>query len=290
MRFSRISAACAATSAALALAAPALAHDHHPHHAPQSPPAAPVEQAGRYDGEWNGSWVGPDGRVYQGNWQGTFVGADGREVAVDYSGHWMGNRPAAEGEAHDTRPEWHESHQPPRAAPEMAHRAMGPDQAAREEWLAECRRRTGDNGVGGALIGGVVGGVLGNRIAGRNDRTVGTIAGAAVGAIAGAAIDRAEDSRRVRDECEAYLDAHMQRAPGYGAYGQAYGHPGYGPAYGYAQPMMMVPVMIMPAAPQQPCVETVVTEEYVVAPQRRRHIPRRPAPRRVVPDKRVPIR
>jgi len=76
--------------------------------------------------------------------------------------------------------------------------------------------RRGDDGLGGALIGGAVGGLVGNRIAGSGDRAVGTIAGAAVGALAGAAIDRAEDERDVEpryaepgvdyaDECLAAL-------------------------------------------------------------------------------------
>lgn len=161
----------------------------------------------------------------------------------------------------------------------------GPDfDGARADWLDDCRRRISDNGLGGAVIGGVAGGLLGNRIAGRGDRTVGTVAGAAVGAVAGAAIDSAED----RDACEAYLDDYYANHHG----GPEYGRPAYGygyPAYGYTVPMVMVPVMVRS---EKPCVETVVTEEYVTNPARR-HIRRAPRPDkriRIAPDKRTPLK
>lgn len=170
---------------------------------------------------------------------------------------------------------------------------------ARDAWLADCRQRASsrDSGVGGAVIGGLVGGVAGNRIAGRGNRTVGTLAGAAVGAAAGAVIDKAEDTGRNRDECEAYLDDYYARYnqqaayPGGPAYGGGYPQQGYAaPGYGYpaqgccmAQPMMMVPVQ--QAKPN--CVETVeyVYEDVPVRPARR-VIPRRS---KVVPDKRVKL-
>ncbi len=199
----------------------------------------------------------------------------------------------------DTRPEWRGG--PPTALPPMApqppvgaapygghashggHGMPGYDHAgyerARQNWLAECRRnhrgRDRDRGLGGAAIGGVVGGVLGNRIAGEGDRVVGTIAGAAIGAAAGAAIDRSDGAGResVGDYCEQYLNYYSQQ----GSYG-----------YGYAQPMMMVPVMmVQQQATSQPCTETVVTEEWVEARPHRRIVPRRVY--RPAPDKRVRI-
>lgn len=162
----------------------------------------------------------------------------------------------------------------------------GPPPQDRETWLRQCRRRLGDNGVGGAVIGGVVGGVAGNVIAGRGNRVLGTVAGAAVGAIAGAAIDKAEDAHRLHDRCEAMLDNWVPGVAGYPA-GAAYG-------YGYGVPVMLVPVtMVAGAAPaaRGPCKETVVTEEIVtVVPRHSRLIPRRAVPDkrvRLVPDKRV---
>lgn len=215
--------------------------------------------------------------------------------------HPHDHHPGARPDGPDLRPDWREGGYDDRDYDDMR-RDPGFDRA-REDWLADCRRRVSDNGVGGAVIGGVAGGVLGNRIAGRGNRTAGTIAGVAAGAVAGAVIDRAEDGRRNRDQCEAYLDDYYARGPGYaqggyaqggypqgGAYpGYAQGYPAYGyPTYGYAGPMVMVPVM-MPS--QKPCVETVVTEEYVTRPARR-VIPRRAPDKRVriAPDKRVPLK
>lgn len=177
----------------------------------------------------------------------------------------------------------------------------GFDPAARDAWLADCRHRLSarDSGVGGAVIGGVVGGIAGNRIAGRHDRAAGTVAGAAIGAVAGAAIDKAEDAVRNRDECEAYLDDYYASYthggyPG-GPYPYRGGYPGYyQPAYGYSaqgccmQPMIAVPMMMVPVVQPKPhCTETVeyVYEDVPVRPARR-HIPR---PSKIVPDKRVKI-
>jgi len=156
-----------------------------------------------------------------------------------------------------------------------APRYGGFDPGARDAWLADCRHRVSsrDSGVGGALIGGAAGGLVGNRIAGRGHRTVGTLAGAAVGAAAGMAIDKAEDSRRNRDECEAYLDDYYAR------YTQGGGYYGGG----------MQPAVMAPSAQGQPrCTETVeyVYEDVPVRPARRT-IPRRS---KVVPDKRIRVK
>ncbi|OCC24006.1 hypothetical protein MB02_09355 [Croceicoccus estronivorus] len=177
-----------------------------PASAQNGPPALPYMplSPGVYEGAWDGAWVAPD--HYEGTWNGTYhapLPAAGDEPETDA-------RESSSGEQ-------------------------------RELWLAECRRRHADNGLGGALIGGVVGGLAGNRIAGRGNRTAGTLVGAAVGAVAGTAIDKAEDGERVRDECEAYLDSYASGQPGGYPYyrpgpgGQAsfaypsYGYPGYGP-------------------------------------------------------------
>lgn len=181
--------------------------------------------------------------------------------------------------------------------PQPGARQLGYSEAEREAWLQECRRNAGDNGLGGALIGGVVGGIAGNRIAGSGNRTVGTIAGAAVGAIAGAAIDKAEDSGRVRDECEAYL-ANYEANASHGAGGAYKGHGYYGQGGTYAScvqacgggcaggcgggcgytamPVMWVPVQMAghyaphvthmvkkPAKKKEKIVKTIVTEEWV---------------------------
>ncbi|WP_298199535.1 glycine zipper 2TM domain-containing protein [Novosphingobium sp.] len=185
---------------------------------------------------------------------------------------------------------------PPPAPPAQWQGGYDGQNLDRETWLRECRRRLGDNGVGGAVIGGVLGGVAGNVIGGRGNRVLGTVAGAAVGAVAGAAIDKAEDKGRVQDRCEAMLTSPVP--PGYAPGPQ-------GAAYGYAMPMMWVPVMMVPVGAAQMSgqasaqgsgqkrVETVVTEEvrYVTVPRRHRIITHRTAPDkriRIAPDKRVP--
>lgn len=174
----------------------------------------------------------------------------------------------------------------PQSMPMPPEGARGGWDQQRDAWLTECRRRLSDNGVGGAVIGGLIGGVAGHEIAGRGDKVIGTVAGAAVGAIAGAAIDKAEDRGRNRDRCEAMLQGYGTQQQGYGnGYSTAYG-------YGYAVPMMMVPVMMVPA-PRRECKEVVTTEyvtEYVTVPTRHRYIKPRPQYKRVpvtVPDKRV---
>jgi hypothetical protein len=167
-----------------------------------------------------------------------------------------------------------------------------------EAWLADCRQRVSsrDRGVGGAVIGGVVGGVAGNRIAGRGNRTVGTLAGAAVGAAAGAVIDKAEDSGRNRDECEAYLDdyyARYQGSRGGQMYDGGMNAPVYASGYGYQQGYAYgccgaAPVMMVPAAvqPQPECTETI---EYVYEDVPVRYKTRPIRRSKVVRDKRIKL-
>ena len=205
-------------------------------------------------------------------------------------GSWQGGwQPSYEGQAS------YEG-QPYEGQPQTDRPDGPPSPYDRDSWLRECRRRLGDNGVGGAVIGGVVGGVAGNVIAGHGNKLVGTVAGAAVGALAGHAIDKAEDAPRVRDRCEAMLEARQGYSAPYG--GAQYGSAPYRYAgYGYAMPVMMVPVMMVPAPQgmgQRHCKETVTTTtEYIDLPRRSRDIPRRAMPDkrvRIVPDKRVPIK
>jgi uncharacterized protein YcfJ len=172
-------------------------------------------------------------------------------------------------------------------------------EADRADWLTECRDRMSyqdnrrgrdrDHGLGGALIGGVAGGLIGNRVAGRGDRTAGTVIGTVAGAAVGTVIDRSDgagnrdarrDDRRGAyrgDYCEQYFDYYTQNQGGQ-----------YQGGYGYGQQVMMVPVM-MQQAQQRPCVETVVTEEWVTVHERRhRYIaPRRHYRAPVVHDKRL---
>ena len=215
-------------------------------------------------------------------------------TTVDAAGQAYGDA------APDQRPEWRGDPaavpQPPMPAGynQAGYYQGGYDQAARADWLNECRRNHGNGKtVGGAVLGGLLGGVIGNRVAGRGSRTEGTVIGAAAGAIAGGVIGNAADRRGARDYCEAYLDNYSGQPGGYGQAGYSYGY----------QPMVvMVPVMLLqaPGGGQRECTETVVTEEYVTeaAPQRmlqrrtRMIRPRMPIIQRaapVAPDKRARI-
>lgn len=162
----------------------------------------------------------------------------------------------------------------------------------REAWLAECRSRYSDNGLGGALIGGVLGGIAGHEIAGSGDEVLGTVVGATAGAVAGAAIDRAEDAGRA-DLCEDYLARYEAAyAGGYGQ--QAYGQQGaYGSLYGYGAPVMWVPVKIRThrhgagcgCAREKMVVEEWIEEEAIEAPVKT--VPLAPRPSKTVPLKPV---
>ncbi len=193
--------------------------------------------------------------------------------------------------AHDHRPSMPPTGYAP-ANPAQGYPAQNGDYAQqRDRWLADCRQRQGDNGVGGALICGVAGGLLGRQIAGHGNRTVGTVAGAAVGAVAGAVIDKAEDRSRVADRCEQMLNGYSQGGYGQAGYGGGYGHQ----AYGYAMPMMMVPVMMISVPAQQQNCHEHETVEYVTSYhtvyRKVREVRYAPAPQykrvRIVPDKRV---
>lgn len=213
---------------------------------------------------------------------GAVLDAEGRDFGdpppmppMEHPGMERMHRPGMEGMEHMPPPMEHREHWA----------------RMRGEWLEQCRERTAwrverrDDGLGGAVIGGLAGGVLGNRIAGKGDRLVGTVIGAAAGAAVGVAIDQAEDrghgyergyDRDGGDYCAQYFDYYTRGG-------------GYGGGWGYGQPMMMVPVMMMPQGRGRTCTETVTTEEWVTVPQRHRRIIRDKRVR-IAPDKRLPMK
>ncbi|GAA4642205.1 hypothetical protein GCM10023115_04320 [Pontixanthobacter gangjinensis] len=163
----------------------------------------------------------------------------------------------------------------------------------RGAWIEECvtrynggqLRRDRNGNIIGGLVGAVAGGVIGNRVAGRGDRLAGSLIGAGVGGLAGlavgAAIDAATDDRgRDSEEAWAFCEDYLAR----------YTHQNMGGFGYYAQPMMLVPVMIQ--VPQHAVVREYVTEETVhVQVVTYEDVPARPvvkpAPQ---PVKRVPIK
>ncbi|WP_051220989.1 glycine zipper 2TM domain-containing protein [Erythrobacter cryptus] len=176
--------------------------------------------------------------------------------------------------------------------------AAAPVVFEREQWLAECRRRTKGMGrdetglIIGGLLGAIAGGVAGYEIAGAGDRVLGTVLGAGggglIGGLLGSLFDR-NDKRRY--DCEAALDAYLSQPtariasreiayPAYGAYpAYAYGYaPAYAPAYtyAYAPPPQMVLVPVRSEVPQQVVVRENIREETYAVPGAAREIPAPP--------------
>lgn len=177
----------------------------------------------------------------------------------------------------------------------------------REQWIAECERRTDGyrgkrkGGIIGALLGAVAGGIIGNR-AFDSERLGGTLLGAGVGGIGGALLGSLiGGGRNDRGEydCEAALDAYLSQYAAGGpriaartipAPAPVYAAPAYAPAYTYAQPQYYYQppqqITYVPVEYQQR--QRVIVRETVreeVIPGARRVIPApqpvapRPAPR-----------
>ncbi|QDH33443.1 hypothetical protein [Porphyrobacter sp. YT40] len=179
--------------------------------------------------------------------------------------------------------------------------AMGyaPAVFERDQWIAECQRRTrgqnrDDTGkIIGGLLGAIAGGFAGYEIAGVGDRVLGTVLGVGggglIGGLLGSLFDGDDEDRY---DCEAALDAYLSQygAPGpriasreiaypAPAYGYGYGYPqAYSYGYTYAPPPQMVLVPVRTEVQQQVVVRETVREESY-------DVPRAPA-ERIIPDRR----
>jgi hypothetical protein len=193
------------------------------------------------------------------------------------------------------------------AAMPMAY-APAPVVFERDQWLAECRRRTAGKGkdetgtIIGALLGAIAGGVAGYEIAGVGDRVLGTALGVGGGGLVGGLLGSLFNGReKDRYDCEAALDAYLSQAgappariasreiaypayPAYPAQSWGYAYPTYG--YGYAPPPQMVLVPVRSQVPQQVVVRETVREESYPAPGAARSIPApRPSPKMIKSDR-----
>ncbi|MFU7527110.1 glycine zipper 2TM domain-containing protein [Qipengyuania sp. ASV99] len=172
----------------------------------------------------------------------------------------------------------------------------------RDQWIAECERRTngrGDSekgGIIGGLLGAIAGGIIGNRVS-DGERLGGTLIGAGVGGLGGlligSLIGGGRDDRGDYD-CEAALDSYLSQYGynGYhGAHGTvhsitAHGYPAYAHhgqqqyGYSYAPPQQIVYVPVQVQQHQRVIVRETVREEIV--PGAVREIPR-PALRPAAP-------
>jgi uncharacterized protein YcfJ len=196
--------------------------------------AAPDGSSYSYDGDWDGKYVDPEGRVFEGEWEGRVTRHDGIEVP----GH-------AAPAPHYTKPAT-----PPHHAgapyPEPHHEG-GYDVPRGYEGYERCLK---SNGVTGGAIGAILGGFAGNRIAGRGDRLGGTLLGAGLGGLAGVGIEKA------MDKCKRYEPRYQQ--PARSPYPpQNYGHGWHGGYYYYPQ-APQVTVTVVPGASHT---TTTVTEE-----------------------------
>lgn len=179
----------------------------------------------------------------------------------------------------------------------------------RDQWIAECERRTANRGdrerggIIGALLGAIGGGIAGNRIADAGDRLGGTLIGAGVGGLGGlllgSLIGGGRNDRGDYD-CEAALDSYLSQyghgvampvahgaaryipAPAYAPAAPVHYGYGYAPAhygYSYAPPQQIVYVPVHYQQQQRVVVTETVREEVI--PGASRVVP--PAPRPAPP-------
>jgi Glycine zipper 2TM domain len=197
--------------------------------------AAPDGSSYSYDGEWDGEYVDPQGRVFEGEWEGRVTRQDG----VSGPGH-----PA---------PKPHHAIPSPQAGAPYPDPEYGDDDDYYDvpRGYENYERCLKTNGLNGAAIGALLGGFAGNRIAGRGNRTGGTLVGAGIGGLIGVAAEKAGDKckhHRPRDPRPSV--AYPYPAPGYGH--------GWQGGYYYYPHAPQITVTVVPAASHT---TTTVTEE-----------------------------
>jgi Ni/Co efflux regulator RcnB len=201
--------------------------------------AAPDGSSYSYDGEWDGEYVDPQGRVFEGEWEGTVTRHDG----VKGAGY---PAPAPNHAVPSSAP--HHSGAP---YPEPDYDDARYDVPRGYENYERCLK---SNGLKGAAIGALLGGVAGNRIAGRGNRTGGTLVGAGIGGLLGVAVEKASSK----------CSHHRPRAPHPQAtYPYPHPQPSYGTGwqggyYYYPQPVVTTITM----APVTTTTTTVTEEVY----------------------------
>lgn len=181
--------------------------------------------------------------------------------------------------------------------------APGAQVFERDQWIAECERRTSGRsgrekgGIIGGLLGAIAGGFIGNEVARAGERLGSTLIGVGVGGIGGALLGSligGGRNDRGDYDCEAALDSYLSQygqpgariaartipapvyaAPAYPAYGYGYAPAYQSYGYSYAPPQQIVYVPIEYQQQQRVIVRETVREEII--PGARRTIPA-PAP------------
>ncbi len=195
--------------------------------------AAPDGSSYSYDGEWQGEYVDPAGRVFEGEWEGT-VTRHGGVSGPGYPAPRQASAPYPGGPAYE---EDYDDYSVPHGY----------------EGYERCLK---SNGLTGAAIGAVLGGVAGNRIAGRGDRLGGTLLGAGLGGLAGVAIEKATS------KCNRYAPTRVAYPPQH--YPQPYPQPhGWQGGYYYYPQAPMVTVIVSGASHTTTTVTEEVTYETV---------------------------
>jgi Ni/Co efflux regulator RcnB len=193
--------------------------------------AAPDGSSYSYDGQWDGEYVDPQGKVFEGDWSGRVTRQDGVSGPGYPAGPQNAGAPYSESDyAYDD-----DRYEVPRGY----------------ENYERCLK---SNGLKGAAIGALLGGVAGNRIAGRGDRTGGTLLGAGIGGLLGVAVEKASN------KCSQHRPRDPRPPVGYQ---QPYPQPAYGQAwqggyYYYPQPVVTTITM----APVTTTTTTVTEEVF----------------------------
>jgi len=213
--------------------------------------AAPDGFSYSYEGNWQGEYVDPQGRVFEGEWEGRVtrhdgVAGPGYPAPVPRQPAPAPRRPSAG--APYGGADYDDSRYDNRDRDDYYNVPSG------YEGYERCLK---SNGVTGAAIGALLGGVAGNRIAGRGNRTGGTLVGAGIGGLLGVAVEKANDKcrqYRPREEGpQGYSYAPPRPQPGYGAGWQG----GY-----YYYPQSAPTVTVISMAPVTTTTTTVTEEVY----------------------------
>jgi len=194
--------------------------------------AAPDGSSYKYDGNWDGKYVDPQGRVFEGDWSGRVTrqtGATSGFPAPPAHTRMPHDEPDYGDDGESYEEEYHEE-----------------DGYAVPPGYENYERCLKSNGIKGAAIGALLGGVLGNRIAGRGNRTGGSLLGAGIGGLLGVAVEKANN------KCK----HHRPRHSGYPGYNSQQNY-GWGGGYYYYPQAPVVTITMQPSV----TTTTTVTEE-----------------------------
>lgn len=196
---------------------------------------APDGSSYRYDGDWQGDYVDPEGRVFEGEWNGRVIRQHG-----------------AAGPGHPAPP--HHAGAPyPDPSRDDGYDDDRYDVPRGYEGYERCLK---SNGLTGAAIGALLGGFAGNRIAGRGDRLGGTLIGAGVGGLLGVAVEKANDKCSRHRPAVGYPQHHSQTH-------------GYGWQGGYYYPQAPMVTVIVSSGVTTTVTEEVTYETVRAAPRKR---------------------